>query len=143
MIKKRTHSTWRRDEVELLIQHLDEKPNELVKLFPTRGYYSILSKRSKLVNAGQKKPDVNQPMLDFEHIYSNTGEIDDINEILNQSLIKVEELAIENSKLQSRIKELEDELYNVNTQYEIQKDKVEALATETKSRWSIIKKVFL
>lgn len=143
MRQKRTHLTWRRDEVELIIQNLDATPNELVALFPTRTYFSVLSKRNKLVRNGAKTPDTNQPTLDFGNIYANTGEIDDINEILNQSLIKVEELAIENSKLQSRIKELEEELYSINTKYENQKDKVEALATETKSRWSIIKKVFL
>ena len=142
MRQKKTHLTWRRDEVELSIQNLDATPNELVALFPTRTYFSILSKRNKLVRNGVKTPDTNRPTLDFESIYANTGEIEDINEILNQSLIKVEELAIENSKLQSRIKELEEELSNVNDRYESQKGKVEALASESKSKWSLIKKVF-
>jgi len=142
MRQKKTHLTWRRDEVELLIQNLDVTPNKLVALFPTRTYFSILSKRNKLVRNGEQTPETNQPRLDFKSIYGNTGEIEDINEILNQSLTKVEELAIENSKLQSRIKELEEELYSVNTQYETQKGKVEDLASESKSKWSLIKKVF-
>lgn len=143
MRQKKTHLTWRRDEIELLVQNINATPNELVKLFPTRSYFSILSKRNKIIriNAGTEHKTQSQLNL-CEEINLPNEAIDDIHEILNQSLVKVEELTIENSKLNSRIKELEKELYNVNNRYESQKGKVEALASESKSKWSLIKKVF-
>ena len=143
MRQKKTHLTWRRDEIELMVQNIDATPNELVKLFPTRSYFSILSKRNKIVriNAGTEHKTQTQLNLNAEIDMPNEA-IDDIHEILNQSLVKVEELTIENSKLNTRIKELEDELSNVNNRYESQKGKVEALASESKSKWSLIKKVF-
>ena len=142
MRQKKTHLTWRRDEIELLVQNIDATPNELVQLFPTRSYFSILSKRNKLVriNAGIEQLQIHLNLC--EEIYLPNEAIDDIHEILNQSLVKVEELTIENSKLNTRIKKLEEELSNVNDRYESQKGKVEALASESKSKWSLIKKVF-
>jgi chromosome segregation ATPase len=167
MRKKKTHLRWRRDEVELLIQNLNKTPNELVKLFPTRGYFSILSKRSKLVKDSEKQPDANQPTLDFENadnISNNENQIEDIREILNQALVKLEEFATKNqesqivisnlenvvvdlqdiiSRKENTIRELEKALLDVSAQYESDKRKFDSLASETKSTWGRIKKVFL
>lgn len=143
MRQKKTHLTWRRDEVDLLVQNIDATPNELVQLFPTRSYFSILSKRNKIVRINAGTEHKTQVQLNLcEEIYLPNEAIDDIHEILNQSLVKVEELTIENSKLNTQIKKLEEELSNVNDRYESQKGKVEALASESKSKWSLIKKVF-
>jgi hypothetical protein len=68
--------------------------------------------------------------------------INDINEIVSQSMIKIQELTIKNSELLTQNLELKEQLETLKQEIETQRENVEALATESKSRWSIIKKVF-
>lgn len=141
-MNKKTKLTWTRDEVELLINNLDEEPNKLVRLFPNRSYFSILSKRNKIVRKS-KSSDENQIRFDFsETINASNESINDINVVLDQALKKVEELMIENAMLKEANKDLEDKLSQVNYEFESQKNKVDELANQTKGRWSMIKRVF-
>lgn len=131
---KRTHSTWTRDEITLLVQNLNEKPEKLVSLFPNRTYFSVLSKKNKIIkkNLGT---DSSQIELDLYSKSVTNESIGDINEVLDQALKKIEELMIENGKLNDKVKELTDELDN-------QKNEIDEIATTSKSRWALIKKVF-
>jgi hypothetical protein len=144
-MSKKVLKRWTANDVALLSENLNENPSKLVRLFPTRTYSSILSKKHHILKLiAQSKIETTQTKLNFDSIYSQTPNqaIEDIDDILSQSLIKVEELTIENSKLMDKIKKLEEKLSKVSNQYESQKGKVEALATESKSKWSLIKKVF-
>jgi hypothetical protein len=145
MYKKKSHNAWSNNEISLLMDNSNLIPTELIKLFPNRTYFSVLSKKNKILRLNELAEYNSQTKIEFKI----NEPIDDINEVLNQSILRVQELTITNNELVNRIKELEDsnaeltdKYETINQQYEKQQNKVETLASETKSRWAIIKKVF-
>ena len=155
-MSKKKLTKWKAEEVALLVQNLDGTADALTRLFPTRSYFSILSKRQKLVQKSlQSNVETPQTSIKFEEpikkefIINKTSAIEDINEILTQSLVKVEELTIRNSELvalnkelNEKVVELTEQLNSVNEEYSKQQDKVEELANKSKNKWSLIKTVF-
>ncbi len=164
-MKKRTYFAWKSDEIKLLTENINLNPDDLVKLFPTRTYNSVLSMKHRILTA-EPPVETNQAKIEFdvENLDDNENQIEYVRGILNQALVKLEEFGTKNQELhvvignlenivselqyvisrkENTIKELEKALLDVNSQYESDKSKFESLASETKSTWGRIKKVFL
>ena len=66
MYKKKSHNAWSNNEISLLMDNSNLTPTELVKLFPNRTYFSVLSKKNKILRLNELAEYNSQTKIEFK-----------------------------------------------------------------------------